>query len=247
MLRLTIVCNASTISAPTTNGSMPRCGCAAWVPCPVMRMSQRSEAASNGPALAAICPTGMPGLLCSAKTASQGNLSNRPSSTMTRPPPPPSSAGWKIRCTVPSKLRVAARYLAAPSSIVVCPSWPQACILPSLAERCGELVHLLHRQASMSARRPIAAGELPRRIVPTTPVSASPRCTSQPNSASFSATRSAVRCSAKRELGMGVDVAADRGQFVLIAAHLGNNRHRSLPDLRTPLHFIIAEDVEGNH
>jgi hypothetical protein len=32
---------------------------------------------------------------------------------------------------VPSKLRVAARYLAAPSSIVVWPSWPHACILPS--------------------------------------------------------------------------------------------------------------------
>jgi hypothetical protein len=49
-------------------------------------------------------------------------------------PAPPSSAGWKITTAVPSKLRVSARYLAAPSSIAVWPSWPQACILPGLCE-----------------------------------------------------------------------------------------------------------------
>ena len=48
-------------------------------------------------------------LVCIAKTASHGNLSNSPSCTMTRPPPKPSSPGWKMKCTVPSKLRVAAR------------------------------------------------------------------------------------------------------------------------------------------
>ncbi len=55
-----------------------------------------------------------------------------PSSTIALPPAPPSSAGWKITTAVPSKLRVWHRYLAAPSSMAVCPSWPQACILPGV-------------------------------------------------------------------------------------------------------------------
>jgi hypothetical protein len=50
-------------------------------------------------------------------------------------PPRPSSAGWKMKWTVPSKLRVSARYFAAPSSMVVWPSWPQACITPLVVER----------------------------------------------------------------------------------------------------------------
>ena len=37
-----------------------------------------------------------------------------PSSTISLPPPPPSSAGWKITATVPSKLRVSARYFRGP-------------------------------------------------------------------------------------------------------------------------------------
>src|SRR6476661_6365853 len=44
-LRLTMVCSASTISAPMTKGSVPRCGWAAWLPRPAMRMSQLSAAA----------------------------------------------------------------------------------------------------------------------------------------------------------------------------------------------------------
>ena len=46
--------------------------------------------------------------------------------------PPPSSGGWKMQTTVPSKFRVSARYFAAPSSIAVCPSWPQACMAPGV-------------------------------------------------------------------------------------------------------------------
>ena len=109
ILRDGIVCSVMTICAPITNGSLPRCGYAAWPPLALMRMSKRSEAASIGPARVAMWPTGMPGLLCIANTASHGNLSNSPSCTMTRPPPNPSSPGWKMKCTVPSKLRVAAR------------------------------------------------------------------------------------------------------------------------------------------
>ena len=53
---------------------------------------------------------------------------------MALPPAPPSSAGWKITTAVPAKLRVSARYLAAPSSMAVWPSWPQACILPGTVD-----------------------------------------------------------------------------------------------------------------
>ena len=41
---------------------------------------------------------------------------------------------WKMTMAVPSKLRVSVRYFAAPSSIAVCPSWPQACIFPGVFE-----------------------------------------------------------------------------------------------------------------
>ncbi len=39
-------------------------------------------------------------------------------------------AGWKMKWTVPEKSRVAARWRAAPSSIVVWPSWPQHASFP---------------------------------------------------------------------------------------------------------------------
>ena len=40
--------------------------------------------------------------------------SKNPSSTITRPPPSFSSAGWKMKCTLPANARVAARWRAAP-------------------------------------------------------------------------------------------------------------------------------------
>ena len=42
-----------------------------------------------------------------------------PSSIITRAPPSPSSAGWKMKCTVPAKSGDPARCFAAPSNIVV--------------------------------------------------------------------------------------------------------------------------------
>ena len=87
-----------------------------------------------GPGRTPKVPNGAIGQLCRPNTRGVGKRSNRPSSTMTRPPPSISSAGWKMKYTVPSKLRVSARYRAAPSSIVVWPSWPHACILPGTVE-----------------------------------------------------------------------------------------------------------------
>ena len=127
-----------------------------------------------------------------------------PSSTISRPPPPPSSAGWKITTAVPEKFRVSARYLAPPSSIAVCPSWPQACILPGFFDRYGRLVCSSIGSASISARSPITLrGPVPFPwITPTTPVLPMPVTTSsQPKALSFSATLPAVRCTSNRISG----------------------------------------------
>ena len=86
----------------------------------------------------------------------------------------------------------------------------------------------------MSARSPIARSELPRRIVPTTPVLASPRCTSQPNSASFRATRSAVRSSSKPSSGWAWMSRRISGQLVEMVAYLGDDRHGGLQHWLTP-------------
>jgi hypothetical protein len=66
--------------------------------------------------------------------------SMRPSSIMARLPVRPSSLGWNTTTTVPSKLRVSHRYLAAPSSMAVCPSWPRV----HLARRLGGVRHARH-------------------------------------------------------------------------------------------------------
>lgn len=59
-----------------------------------------------------------------------------PSSIIFLAPAPPSSAGWKMRRTVPLReASFAFRTLPAPSSIAMWESWPQACILPSFCNR----------------------------------------------------------------------------------------------------------------
>ena len=149
---------------------------------------------------------------------SQGKRSNNPSFSISRAPPTPSSAGWKMKLTVPLKLRVSARYFAAPSSIVVWPSWPQACIRPGFWLAYGNPVASRIGSASMSARSPTEAWPLPLRNTPTTPVLPTPRCTSMPHSSSFRATRSAVRYSSSPSSGMGVNIVANGDEFVLVAA-----------------------------
>ncbi len=134
-------------------------------------------------------------------TASTGKRSNSPSSTITRPPPSFSSAGWKMKCTVPSKLRVSAKYLAAPSSIVVWPSWPQACMRPAFCDLWAKPFFSWMCSASMSALSPIARLPEPTLSVPTTPVPAIPRVTARPNSPNFCATTSEVRCSSNAVSG----------------------------------------------
>ncbi|MNR08620.1 hypothetical protein D3C85_1247860 [compost metagenome] len=75
-------------------------------PCPPvawMTMVTLSVEAMQGPDRTPNLPIGMPGELCSAKSASHGNRRNTPSSSMRLAPEPPwpSSAGWKNSCRVP--------------------------------------------------------------------------------------------------------------------------------------------------
>ena len=196
-LRATMVCSAITMLAPTTTGSTAACGMAPWPPVPLTVMMQVSPLAMAKPGTAWKRPSGRPGMLCMPNIASHGNSSRKPSSSILRAPARPSSAGWNTACRMPSKLRVAARCRQADSSMAVWPSWPQACILPNTLLAQGlPLVSAMGR-ASMSARRPMRRVLLPKapRSVPTTPVPARPRCTSQPQRARRSATRSLVACS----------------------------------------------------
>ena len=85
-------------------------------------------------------------MLCMPKTSAMPKRSIMPSLTISLPPPPPSSAGWKMTATEPAKLRVSARYFAAPSSMAVWPSWPQACILPGVGRGIGLAGRLVDRQ-----------------------------------------------------------------------------------------------------
>ncbi len=149
-------------------------------------------------------------------------LSIMPSSTISLPPPPPSSAGWNITTTVPSKLRVSARYFAAPSSIAVCPSCPQACIFPSTLDECATPLVSNIGKASISARIAITLPDvfcLPL-ITPTTPVRPTPvSMLSRPNSFSLSATTPAVRCTSNSNSGFS---CKSRRQAVISACISAN-------------------------
>ncbi len=109
LLRVMMPCSAETTCAPTNTGSLPLCGNAACAPLPLIVMRNSLLDAISAPTRVPNAPTGTPGQLCRPNTASHGKRSNRPSLIISRAPPPPSSAGWKIRCTVPLKLRCLAR------------------------------------------------------------------------------------------------------------------------------------------
>src|SRR5882762_6103631 len=190
-----------------------------------MRISQRSEAASNGPGRTAIRPTSIPGRLWSAKTASHGNLSNSPSSTMTRPPPPPSSAGWKIRCTVPSKFRVVARYLAAPSSIRRVPVVAAGVHAAVMGRAVGEIVQLLDRQRVHIGAQPNRTGRIAVANGADYPGAGEPAVYLAPELGQPGRDEVSGALLGKSELRMGMNIASDRSQLVVIVEHLGKDRH----------------------
>ena len=155
----------------------PSPGWAAWPPTPCSVMVMFSLDAMNAPLRNSRCPGGWPGMLCMAKMASHGKRSNRPSSIILRAPPRPSSAGWKMRLSVPLNCPCLAKWCAAASSMAVWPSWPHACISPAWQLAWSRPVASVMGSASMSARRPRRRWPVPRRSWPTTPVPPRPRVT----------------------------------------------------------------------
>ena len=109
MLRATIDCSAVPMWQATSTGSIDSSGRAPCAPLPVMAMSKKPPPAIAVPGAMPYLPTGMPGRLCMPYTALQGKRWNRSSCSMASAPPTPSSPGWKMKFTVPLKLRVSAR------------------------------------------------------------------------------------------------------------------------------------------
>ena len=140
-------------------------------------------------------PASIPGMLCMANIESALNLLNNPSSIIAFAPKPFSSLGWKMKIARPLKSPASARYLAAPSSMLVCPSWPQACITPSYVDLWTHSPVSPSGSASMSARKAMLPSPLPRCRTPTTPVPPISSCTSRPKDLSSPATILAVRSS----------------------------------------------------
>jgi hypothetical protein len=126
--RLTIVCDAVTISAAVTIGSMPFHGVAPWLCLPCTTMRKVSELAIAPPARTATVPTGNALTTCMPKIASGLKSLNTPSLTMSVAPPSspagaPSSAGWKMNITSPGRsFFIFAIASATPSVIAMCAS-----------------------------------------------------------------------------------------------------------------------------
>ena len=128
------------------------------------------------PGVTITVPAGMLGSMmvpmCMLNTASTWGFSITPSLSMIWEPVQVSSAVWKISLTVPFRPALFSfSTLAAPRSIVMCVSWPQACIRPSCLEAKGSPVASVMGRPSISARRAITLPGLPPSIRATTPES----------------------------------------------------------------------------
>src|SRR3954451_23590104 len=128
-----------------------------------------------------------------------------PAATRSRAPPgASSSAGWKRKRSSPPgrRSRASASTFAAPSSMAVWPSWPQACMTPGFSDAKSTPLASSIGRGSMSA---LSATTGPGRPVPSRPTTAfsAGRCTSRPSPkpASVSATYPAVSRSWKLSSG----------------------------------------------
>ena len=198
-------------------------------------MTKRSAAAISGPGRIANLPTGDAGHVVHAIDLLDAEALHQPvlDHLARRRRRLPRPAG-RSRSAVPSKLRVSARYFAAPSSIAVCPSWPQACILPGIRRAVRQLRSVSSiGSASMSARSPIdlaaRAVALPA-MTPTTPVLPMPVTTSsQPKALSLSATIAGGPVHVEQDFGMRVDVAAPGGDLRLHVGDAVDDGHGKAP------------------
>jgi hypothetical protein len=113
-----------TVPIPYTRSEV-RCGREVCPPGECRVISSESAAEVIGPAVIATRPTAKRGSQCSAKI--RDTPFNAPAAIASSAPPGiSSSAGWKISRTPAGSSGAEASAVAAPSSIAVCASWPQA-------------------------------------------------------------------------------------------------------------------------
>ena len=116
-----------------------------------------SVEASIGPARQPANPMGRLGVMCRANARS--TPSSTPSSIIIGAPPAPSSPGWNINLTRPAnRSRISDRSRAAPTSIAVWASWPQAWARPCSTEQKSSPLSSVMGRASVSARSRTVAG-----------------------------------------------------------------------------------------
>ena len=176
---VTIVCRAVTISQAAGIGSAALCGWEACPPRPCTVTSNVSAAAMIVPGRVLSTPPGScADATCSpyAATGRPPAASSTPSSIMILAPPCPSSPGWNMKITLPgSSPRRADSSRAAPASIAVCRSCPQACIVPSICDANGSPVRSVTGSASISPRSSTAGPGWPPRSTATTELSPRPQ------------------------------------------------------------------------
>ena len=217
-LRLAIVCNASTICAPITNGSMPRCGCAACVPRPLMRMSQRSEAASSGPGSRRDLADRDARLVVHRKDRIARKFVEQP--LLDHDPAAAAALFGRLKDQMHGALEVAGRgeVSGGAEQHRRVPVMAAGVHLAVFGRAVGEIVHLVDRQrvhigAQPDRRRRIAA---PDRADDPGPGEPAMHLAAELGELGRDQVGGALL--GEGEFGMGVDVAADRGQFVVIVA-----------------------------
>ena len=133
--RLTIWLTCCRKSAAAIMASTPSWGCPAWDVFPLIITLIRSEPAIKAPALTPTWPQRKVGHIWRPKTP--WTPSKKPSCIMYRAPPVGdiSSEGWNSTRTLPasSSFRRSRRRMVS-SKVVICISWPQACMTPGFWE-----------------------------------------------------------------------------------------------------------------
>ena len=125
---------------------------APWQPFPRTVIRNRVQPAMKVPLPHSTVPEGVPEWTWRASASPGAGFCRTPAASMDLAPVNPSSSGWNTSFTVPeSSCRCCISSWAAPSSIAVCISWPQACIQP-FSDRKDRPDCSCPRRASMSAR-----------------------------------------------------------------------------------------------
>ena len=155
--------SAVTISQATGTGSSASCGIEAWPPLPSTRSRACRPPPSSGPARLASSPCGSVGHDVQREGGVGQRIASSPSSSMKRAPWKPFLARLEHEAHLAGELaRRAQSIRAAPASIAVWVSWPQACIVPGDRRGEGEPGLLGHRQrVHVAAQQHGAAGPGP--------------------------------------------------------------------------------------